>query len=125
MAYDFLGCHKGEKDGKKGFFFRVWAKNAQEISVVGDFNNWDRSADPMEMIGDSEVWEAFIENAKEFDTYKYAVSGCDGKLHMKADPYGTHMENVQGRRYFRLTIINGQITSGSKLRQTKIFMTVR
>ena len=94
MAYDFLGCHKGEKDGKKGFFFRVWAKNAQEISVVGDFNNWNRSADPMEMIGDSEVWEAFIENAKEFDTYKYAVSGCDGKLHMKADPYGTHMENA-------------------------------
>lgn len=94
MAYDFFGCHKGEKDGKKGFFFRVWAKNAQEVSVVGDFNNWDQSADPMEKIGDSEVWEAFIENAEEFDTYKYAVSGCDGKLHMKADPYGTHMENA-------------------------------
>lgn len=94
MAYDFFGCHKGEKGGKKGFFFRVWAKNAQAVSVVGDFNNWDQSADPMEKIGDSEVWEAFIENAEEFDTYKYAVSGCDNKLHMKADPYGTHMENA-------------------------------
>ncbi|MDO5125120.1 MAG: 1,4-alpha-glucan branching protein GlgB [Ruminococcus sp.] len=93
MIYDFLGCHKGEKNGKKGFYFRAWAKNAHGISVVGDFNGWDQTAHPMEKIGDSEVWEAFVENVKTFDTYKYAVSGCDGKLHMKSDPYATHMEN--------------------------------
>ena len=94
MAYDFLGCHEGEKDGKSGFYFRVWAKNARSISVVGDFNGWDQSANPMEMIGDSEVWEAFVENVKTFDTYKYAIWGCDDKLHMKSDPYGTHMETA-------------------------------
>lgn len=82
----------------------------------------------MEMIGDSEVWEAFIENAKEFDTYKYAVSGCDGKLHMKADPYGTHMENAPSTGSKVFPIDDYQMVrfpSGSKLRQTKIFMTVR
>ena len=92
MAYDFLGCHEGEKNGEKGHFFRVWAKNAKAVSVVGDFNCWDAGANPMELIGDTEVWEAFIPNLKTYDTYKYAIDGCDGKLHMKADPYGVHME---------------------------------
>ncbi len=96
MAYEFFGCHKGEKDGKKGFFFRVWAKNAKAVSVVGNFNDWNTDANPMELIADTEVWEAFIEGLNEYDTYKYAVWGCDNQLHMKADPYGTHMETAPG-----------------------------
>ncbi|MGN1113529.1 MAG: 1,4-alpha-glucan branching protein GlgB [Oscillospiraceae bacterium] len=96
MIYDFLGCHSGNSDGNDGYYFRVWAKNAKAVSVVGDFNEWDEKANPMEKIEDTEVWETFIPNLKTFDSYKYAVSGCDGKLHMKADPYGTHMENAPG-----------------------------
>ncbi|MGN0602251.1 MAG: 1,4-alpha-glucan branching protein GlgB [Oscillospiraceae bacterium] len=96
MTYDFLGCHEGKKNGKSGHYFRVWAKNAKAVSVVGDFNNWDAKANPMEMIADTEVWEAFIPGLKTYDTYKYAVHGCDDKMHMKADPYGTHMENAPG-----------------------------
>ncbi len=91
-AYRFFGCHKGEKDGVKGHFFRVWAPNAEAVSLVGDFNDWDEKADPMEKIADTEVWEIFKTGLKQYDTYKYAIDGCDGKLHMKADPYGTHME---------------------------------
>lgn len=92
MTYEFLGCHKGEKDGREGYYFRVWAAKAKSVSVVGDFNDWDESADPMEMIAETEVWEAFIEGLKQFDTYKFSVVGCDGKTRLKADPYGTHME---------------------------------
>ena len=91
-AYSFFGCHEGEKDGQKGHFFRVWAPNAKAVSLVGDFNDWDKTADPMELIADTEVWEIFKTGLKQYDTYKYAINGCDGKLHMKADPYGTHME---------------------------------
>ena len=96
MAYEFLGCHKGEKNGQDGYYFRVWAKNAKGVSVVGDFNSWDINANPMEMIADTEVWEAFIPGLNLYDTYKYAVDGCDGKVHMKADPYGTHTETPPG-----------------------------
>ena len=91
-AYSFFGCHEGEKDGQKGHFFRVWAPNAKAVSLVGDFNDWDKTADPMKLIADTEVWEVFKTGLKQYDTYKYAIDGCDGKLHMKADPYGTHME---------------------------------
>ena len=91
-TYRFLGCHKGEKDGVKGFYFRVWAAHATGVSVIGDFNDWDEKANPMEMIANSEVWEAFVEGLETYDTYKYCVFGCDGQTHYKADPYGTHME---------------------------------
>ena len=96
MAYEFLGCHEGEMNGQEGYYFRVWAKNAKSVSVVGDFNNWNVFANPMELIADTEVWETFIPGLKLYDTYKYAVDGCDGKLHMKADPYGTHTETPPG-----------------------------
>ena len=33
-TYKFLGCHKGEKDGIEGYYFRVWAAHAEGISVV-------------------------------------------------------------------------------------------
>ena len=91
-TYKFLGCHKGEKDGIEGYYFRVWAAHAEGISVVGDFNDWDENATPMEKIDDSEVWEAFVTGLQTYDTYKYCIHGCDGKTHYKADPYGTHME---------------------------------
>lgn len=91
-AYKFFGSVKGEKDGKNGYFFRVWAPHAAGISVVGDFNSWDDSKNPMERIADSEVWEAFIPNLKKYDTYKYCVTTSSGSKLMKADPYGKHME---------------------------------
>ena len=75
-TYKFLGCHKGEKDGIEGYYFRVWAAHAEGISVVGDFNDWDENATPMEKIDDSEVWEAFVTGLHTYDTYKYCIHGC-------------------------------------------------
>ena len=91
-AYKFLGCHKGNRDGHDGYYFRAWAANAHGISLVGDFNDWDESANPMTLIEDTQIWETFVPGLKTFDTYKYCVFGCDGKKHLKCDPYGTHME---------------------------------
>jgi hypothetical protein len=59
---------------------------------VGDFNDWNEEANPMTLMGSTEIWETFVEGLERFDTYKYCVYGCDGKKHMKCDPYGTHME---------------------------------
>ena len=88
----FFGSHKGELNGKDGYFFRVWAPHAKTISVVGDFNEWDVDANPMTMITDTEVWECFIPELKKYDNYKYCVVGADDVVRMKSDPYGNHME---------------------------------
>ena len=117
-TYKFLGCHKGKKNGEEGYFFRVWAAHAKSVSVVGDFNDWDDKANPMEMIADTEVWEAFVPGLKTYDTYKYCVDGCDGKKHMKCDPYGTHME-LQPNTGSKIFDVDGYLWSDKKWMEEK------
>lgn len=93
---DFLGSHEGEIDGKKGYFFRVWAPHAKSVSVVGDFNNWDETKNVMSRLVDKQIWECFISGLKENDLYKYCITTSDGKKLFKADPYGVHMQVPPG-----------------------------
>ena len=93
-TYKFLGAHLSKKNNIIGCFFRVWAPNARSISVVGDFNLWNKDANPMEMMNESGVWETFIPDIQENAVYKYSVECSDGKIKMKADPYGLYMENA-------------------------------
>ena len=90
-AYEFLGAHLCEINGQQGAMFRVWAPNAKLVSVVGDFNGWQTDANKMMPVADG-IWELFIPNLKEYDAYKFAVSGADGKTVFKADPFAFHTE---------------------------------
>lgn len=40
-AYEKMGAHLTELNGQTGVHFAVWAPNAANVSVVGDFNSWD------------------------------------------------------------------------------------
>ncbi len=86
-AFEFLGCHAEERDGVPGFVFRVWAPNAQKISVVGDFNFWNADDLPMVKISQS-IWQAWSPNPKVGSAYKYLVVGAGGQAVHKADPVG-------------------------------------
>ena len=94
-AWKFFGVHSKKKGRGKIFTFRVWAPNAESVSVVGDFNGWDRNSDPMHLIADG-VWEAEISGLKQFDTYKYSIAAKDGSIIHKADPYAPHFETRPG-----------------------------
>ena len=53
LAYEYLGLHfEGER-----VVFRVWAPNADGVSVCGDFNGWNNQADCMTRITEAGVWE--------------------------------------------------------------------
>ena len=91
-SYEYMGSHIGVKDGKSGVFFRVFAPKAKGVSVVGDFNEWDENKNPMVRVEDGGVYELFIAGLKVYDSYKYAVKGCNGKTVFKADPYAFHAE---------------------------------
>ncbi len=90
-AFDYLGAHFSVVNGENGVTFRVWAPNATEISVVGDFNEWKVGEYTMKRVSDNGIFELFIKGLKEFDTYKYAVNH-KGKIVLKADPYAFHSE---------------------------------
>ncbi len=90
--YEIFGAHPAEKNGERGYIFRVWAPHAVRVSVVGDFNGWDASRDVMQRMVDGECFELFIPGLKEYDIYKYAVLTHDGRTLLKADPVGFHTE---------------------------------
>ncbi len=94
-AYEFLGSHFGEKNGKPGVYFRVWAPEAKAVSVVGSFNFWNTTKNPMELIDDSGIYETFIPKLKKYDKYKYAITSESGTV-FKADPYAVHSETPSG-----------------------------
>ena len=89
MAYLTFGCRYIPGCGMHRFV--VWAPNAREVSVVGDFNGWDSSADPMYRREDG-VWCAFIPGVKQGDIYKYRVVDQGGNAVLKADPFAFHAE---------------------------------
>ncbi|MDE5995247.1 MAG: 1,4-alpha-glucan branching protein GlgB [Oscillospiraceae bacterium] len=88
-AYEFLGSHR-QSDGS--VVFRVWAPNAQSVSVAGDFNNWSDTENVMTKISDGGIWECVIQGVNVYDAYKYSILTGSGKRLMKSDPYGFHME---------------------------------
>src|SRR5215510_8854824 len=87
-AYQKLGAHLTERDGRQGVQFAVWAPNAKRASVVGDFNNWDPSANRMEP-SSAGVWESFVPGARQGDIYKYHLESSFRAYQVdKADPFG-------------------------------------
>lgn len=90
-AYDFLGAHFINLDGRNGVIFRVWAPNAVTVSIVGDFNNWNQQANYMYKIGGG-IWELFIDNLSEFAVYKFCIETVDHTKVLKSDPFAFHCQ---------------------------------
>ena len=91
-AYEFFGAHPYKEEGRKGYCFRVWAPHAEEVSVVGDFNEWDPEANKMTRLLDGETFELEIDGLKGYCVYKYFIRTKDGRFLYKADPYAFHAE---------------------------------
>ena len=89
-SYKFMGCHIDRESYILSF--TVWAPNAREVYLVGDFNNWSKNSHPMTNIGNSGVWNISLNDIKEGDAYKYNVVGCDGVSRLKSDPYAFFSE---------------------------------
>ena len=90
-AYEVLGSRPQERDGTRGWVFRVWAPEAEEVCLIGDFNDWNRERSPMSKISVG-VWELFVAELAEYASYKYAIKTRYGTWVEKADPYAFHAE---------------------------------
>jgi 1,4-alpha-glucan branching enzyme len=87
--WEVLGAHLTPE----GCHFSVWAPNARDVSVIGDWNAWDGRVHPMQMRDESGVWELFVPGVKENAHYKFELHDQHGHLRVKSDPmavYGQH-----------------------------------
>ncbi|NEP02498.1 MAG: 1,4-alpha-glucan branching enzyme [Symploca sp. SIO2E9] len=89
--YEKLGAHPTTINGVKGVYFAVWAPNARNISLLGDFNNWDGRKHQMRK-GHTGIWDLFIPGLDVGESYKYEVKNYEGHIYEKSDPYGFQQE---------------------------------
>ena len=107
-AYNFLGAHPVEEYGERKWQFSVWAPNAKEVFVTGEFCGWEQTAYPMQKQFDG-IWELrlpaslftperdpdrfnYPQAAERLRSYKYAIHCADDSWHLRADPYGFENE---------------------------------
>ena len=76
-----------------GTYFAVWAPDALEVSVIGDWNGWRGTADPLEMRERSGIWEGFVPGVGHGARYKFHLRARSGGTFDKADPFATRAEH--------------------------------
>jgi 1,4-alpha-glucan branching enzyme len=93
QLYDKLGAHLMTRDGVAGTYFAVWAPDAEQVFVIGDFNGWNRTSHPLQPRASSGIWKGFIPGIGQGMIYKYyIVSRHHGYRVEKADPFAVRSE---------------------------------
>ncbi len=59
----------------KSTLFRVWAPNAETVSVIGTFNAWNGRRHEMKKESASGVWSLDVRGAKPGDEYMFLING--------------------------------------------------
>ncbi|WP_100404366.1 1,4-alpha-glucan branching protein GlgB [Bacillus solitudinis] len=92
QSHLLLGCHRIVYEEQEGFRFGVWAPNAHDIRVVGDFNNWDSSSHTLTKFTEQGLWFGFFTDVPIHSPYKYEIVQATGEVTLKADPYAFQSE---------------------------------
>jgi len=92
--YEKMGAHLVEINKVKGTYFSVWAPDAQDLYVMGDFNQWNKTSHRLyKRLDASGIWEGFIPATGKGTIYKYFIRGFDGSAIEKGDPFATRWEH--------------------------------
>jgi 1,4-alpha-glucan branching enzyme len=77
-----------------GAHFAVWAPNAAEVAVIGDWNGWNAAANRLAPRSDgSGIWEGVVPGVHHGQTYKYRITSRVGGYSVeKADPFSLFCE---------------------------------
>lgn len=91
--YEKFGSHVIKVADTWGTYFAVWAPNATQVSVIGNFNDWKEGIHVLYPRWDkSGVWEGFIPHLKTGEVYKYYIEGFGGSKADKGDPVANFWE---------------------------------
>jgi 1,4-alpha-glucan branching enzyme len=91
--YEKLGAHRATVSGEEGVYFSVWAPNAEQVSVIGDFNQWDGTRHGLRSRNDSGIWEGFFTGIDKGALYKFRIrTKFHGYVVDKADPFAFYAQ---------------------------------
>jgi len=73
---------------RSGTHFAVWAPNAAQVGVIGDWNHWTGDGALLTPVGRSGIWAGFLPGIEPGCHYKYRIhSHHNGYVVDKADPF--------------------------------------
>jgi 1,4-alpha-glucan branching enzyme len=91
--YHKLGAHPMTVEGKEGTYFAVWAPDAKQVFVMGDFNGWNKTSHSLSPRDRSGIWEGFIPGVTKGAIYKYHIASRYKSYKVdKADPFAFYSE---------------------------------
>lgn len=110
-AWKYMGAHRAVCRGVTGILFRVWAPEAQRVSVVGEWNCYDGRVHQMNRSTVTDVFELFIPDLKEGIGYQYEIRKRNGDIVLKSDPYASYL--YDGDEHYLLARVERQTYSWS------------
>lgn len=92
--YKKMGAHPQVRRKKEGICFNLYAPHADQVFVVGEFNDWNETTHEMQRLEPKEagVYELFVPGLGCGSLYKYLIVTKDGRKLYKADPYANFAE---------------------------------
>ncbi|MEN9842468.1 MAG: hypothetical protein RLZZ612_297 [Pseudomonadota bacterium] len=89
-----LGAHPWTWQGQSGVVFAVWAPRARAVHVRCDASGWQAHA--LQLHPDGGIWVGFVAQATVGQWYKFDITGCNGVVVEKTDPYARATELPPG-----------------------------
>ncbi|MGB6151607.1 MAG: alpha-amylase family glycosyl hydrolase [Pricia sp.] len=87
--------------------FRVWAPHADQVFVIGDFNEWKE--DDLELeLEENGYWSATTDKAEEGQEYKYLIHNGELRLE-RNDPYAFEVTNSNGNSVIKTLEFDWQV----------------
>jgi 1,4-alpha-glucan branching enzyme len=91
--YEKLGGHLVNSGDTAGTCFAVWAPDAEQVFVMGDFNGWDKTGYRLQPRGNSGIWQGVFPDIGKGALYKYHIASRFQAYRVdKADPFSIFNE---------------------------------
>ena len=97
-AYDYMGAHPFVQDGEQGYLFRVYAPEAANVSVMGEFNGWDREADYMTR-DEQGIWGEIYSEYRGIYRVQVQRMGQIGRRFRQVRPVWLPLRDPPGQRH--------------------------
>jgi 1,4-alpha-glucan branching enzyme len=91
--YEKLGAHMVNQGEHAGTYFAVWAPDAEQVFLIGDFNGWNKTSHRLTPKDSTGIWQGFFPAVGKGALYKYhIVSRFHAHRVDKSDPFSIFNE---------------------------------